>query len=699
MEVQDSTFPNFDQLRQEIYGLTNSSPSRNGAKHSISKVEEILLGIEARISELETQNKEHVAYKEHSGKYLELYDYSSVGYFTLSKSGAIIDLNPIGAKMLGKEQSKLINSNLGSFVSYNSASIYDRFLEKIFDTKDKVDCKIAMSTKDNVPLYVKLCGMVGENGDQCFVTMTDITTRMEAIETLQATSEFNKSLLRAMPFGMDILDGFGNILFINDKLSLNFKEDVLGRKCWEVYRDSKKQCSICPLVKKINVGHTESVEIENILNTKTYEIFHTGMIFNGQNAILRIFIDITERKAAEQELINAKVHAEESDRLKSAFLANISHEIRTPMNGILGFTELLKESDLSSKDKEAFFSIIEQSGERMLNTINHIVDFSKIESGEMKAKLSETNVTDQINNVFVLFNPEAEKKGLQLLFHNGSPGYENTILTDKTKLFTILSSLVNNAIKFTKSGSVEIGVATICRSAQARADLTNGQSSELDQTELQFYVKDTGIGILPNQKEYIFDRFRQGNETLDKEYQGAGLGLAIAKAYVEMLGGRIWVESEHGKGSVFYFTLPYLTTQIEVLTPVDKISLPDKKEQQKQLNILIAEDDDSSEKLISILVEKIGKKITNARTGIEAVNVCRNNPDLDLILMDIQMPEMNGYDATREIREFNKNVVIIAQTAYALAGDSNKAIEAGCNDYITKPITKKKLTELISKYF
>ena len=215
---------------------------------------------------------------------------------------------------------------------------------------------------------------------------------------------------------------------------------------------------------------------------------------------------------------------------------------------------------------------------------------------------------------------------------------------------------------------------------------------------LEFYVRDTGIGIRPEQQKYIFERFRQGSETLNKNYEGAGLGLSISKAFVEMLGGKIWVESDKDKGSTFYFTLPY-TPEAKEIAAKKLVSQNGIENQVSNLKILIAEDDEGSEKLISIAVRKFGKEIINVRTGLDAVKACRANTDIDLVMMDIQMPEMDGYEATRQIRQFNTKVVIIAQSAFALTGDRERAIEAGCNDYISKPMQQVELTDLIRKYF
>ncbi len=380
-----------------------------------------------------------------------------------------------------------------------------------------------------------------------------------------------------------------------------------------------------------------------------------------------------------QELIKAKEKAEESDRLKSAFLANMSHEIRTPMNGILGFTELLKEPGIAENEVTRYISIIENSGSRMLNTINDLIDISKIEAGQIEITQSTVNINEQTEYLYKFFNPEAAKKGLQLSVNNQLPDHKVTINTDKEKFTAILINLVKNAIKYTHKGTIEFGY---------------GLKGEY----LEFYVRDTGIGIPEKRLQAVFDRFVQADIYDKNVYEGSGLGLSISKAYVEMLGGKIWVESEEGKGTTFYFTLPYET--VNIVTSASEITEPVNKTEQKikKLKILIAEDDRYSDQHLTIIIRKFAKEILHARTGKETIEICHDNPDIDLILMDIKMPVFDGYQATRKIREFNKDVIIIAQTAYALEGDREQSLEAGCDDYIAKPIRKEKLMKIIREH-
>lgn len=443
---------------------------------------------------------------------------------------------------------------------------------------------------------------------------------------------------------------------------------------------------------------------ENINDKVFYFNVYLNPIFSEGSitGVSALSVDVTDRKKEEEALIKAKEKAEESDRLKSAFLANMGHEIRTPMNGIMGFSELLKNSTLTGEEQQRYIKIIETSGVRMLNIINDLIDISKIESGIMEVDISKCNINDQLEYLFPFFEPEARLKGLKLTCETFFHAADAIIEIDKQKLNAILINLIKNAIKFTFKGSIKFGYTL------------NRTKAINESAELEFFVKDTGVGVSTEQREIIFERFRQGSESLNRNYEGAGLGLAISKSYTEMLGGKIWVQPNSGKytegnGSTFYFTIPYNPVQGKNAFVQTPLSASGKDITSKTVagedvtlkihNVLIAEDDLASELLFSIMIRIFSNKIFKVKTGIEAVDACRNNPEIDLILMDIKMPGMDGYEATRQIRKFNKKVVIIAQTAYAQTGDRDKALAAGCNDYISKPIKKDELMLLIEKHF
>ncbi len=435
---------------------------------------------------------------------------------------------------------------------------------------------------------------------------------------------------------------------------------------------------------KNKVKETCELKLETGNDSMKYMLVN-GIISNNGEKCLVTLVDITKSKHVEDELIKAKEIAEENGRLKSAFLANMSHEIRTPMNGILGFTELLKNLKIKGEEQQEFIKIIEKSGVRMLNIINDIINISKIDSKQIEVSVSESNTNEQLEYIYYFFRLEAEQKKLHFSIKNELPLKKAGIRTDPEKLYAILTNLVKNAIKFTQTGSVEL-------SCEVKGDF------------FEFYVKDSGPGIKEEQKEIIFERFRQGSEALNRNYEGAGLGLSISKAYVEMLGGKIWVENNAEKnanasGSTFFFTIP---AQVVKKTNHDtRTTNPEKSNEMEtgKLKILIVEDDELSEVLIIKMVEGFTGKVLKVKTGVEAVEICRKNPDIDLVLMDIDLPEMNGYEATRKIREFNEDMVIVAQTAYALAGDREKSIAAGCNDYVSKPIDRFVLRKMINNYF
>ena len=387
-------------------------------------------------------------------------------------------------------------------------------------------------------------------------------------------------------------------------------------------------------------------------------------------------IDLLKQK--ETELIQAKNRAEESDRLKSAFLANMSHEIRTPMNGILGFAGLLKEKILSKEIQIEYLEIIEKSGHRMMNIINDIIDISKIESGTMELNMTETNLNEQFDYVYHFFKPEAEEKGIQFQYSIGLITEDSYCVTDREKLVAILINLVKNSLKYTHCGTIEFGYSR-------------------DKDQLKIYVKDTGIGIPESQQDIIFERFIQATKPDKQVYQGAGLGLSISKGYIELLGGEITIESIVGKGSTFFITIPF----IESKNKTDRKNLFDHDPQFefhfKNLKVLIADDDFISQQMIKIMLNEYCSEIILASNGKEALEQFKSNRELDFILMDSQMPEMNGIEAIKEIRKMDSCIPIILQTAYTVRDEVEKAFDVGCNGSISKPIQKNELLKMIKE--
>lgn len=530
--------------------------------------------------------------------------------------------------------------------------------------------------------------------------IVDITEQKKAEQAVKESEEKFRELANFLPQVVYEVDLKGNLTFSNKQAFRTFgysQEDFdKGINVFQIIVAEDRERgmkNIQDILKGIEPANHEYMAIRKGGSIFPVLIYSSAIYKNDSPVGLRgIIVDITQQKLTEKELIKAKEKSEESDRLKSAFLSNMSHEIRTPMNGILGFTNLLKEKGLTGEEQKEYINIIQKSGERMLNTINDIMDISKIESGQVNISISEVNVNEQTVSLYKFFKPEVEKKGMEIYLKNSLPANDSIIKTDLEKFYSILTNLIKNATKYSHKGIIEFGYKIM--------DINNCE-------HLQFYVKDTGIGIQKDRLQAIFERFVQADIEDKAVYEGSGLGLAISKAFVEMLGGKIWVESEEGVGSTFYFTLPYSTDEKKRIEsdPDSHWGYRNRKQehlldpQNQKLKILIAEDEEYADMHLSILLKNIGKEILHAKTGIEAIEIFQKNPDIDLILMDIKMPKMSGYEATRQIREFNREVTIIAQTAYALEGDREKAIEAGCDDYLTKPIISDALLSLIQKYF
>ncbi|MBP1673260.1 MAG: histidine kinase [Bacteroidetes bacterium] len=426
---------------------------------------------------------------------------------------------------------------------------------------------------------------------------------------------------------------------------------------------------------------------------KSYEVM--GLRKNGDSYPVRVqgknvfykgepvrtveFRDITEQKLAEAELIRKKELAEESNRAKSAFIANMSHDIRTPMNGILGFADLLKDAHITPKEQLEYIQIIENSGALMLEIINEIIHISKIEAGLIKTNISSFNIKELLQNNFNKFEQTINQKGIILKYY-GINALKNFIVkSDQDKVDAILYYVLKFGIQNTIQGGVELQVV------------------EKDQ-KFEFTIKDTGLGISPERVSTIFDRF-SADQYLEKSHESRGLDLIIAKSYIEMLGGTIHVSSQLGFGTTIAFSLPLDFEKYKDSPETNAGGRTLNIANLQDLKVLIAEDDETSALLLSTYLKPYTKAILHSPNGEKAVEMARMNPDLDLIMMDIQMPLLNGFNATKQIREFNTSVIVIAQTAFGLSGDRDKALEAGCSDYISKPIKKEELNGMLIKFF
>jgi signal transduction histidine kinase/DNA-binding response OmpR family regulator len=486
--------------------------------------------------------------------------------------------------------------------------------------------------------------------------------------------DLNGKVVSANPAALKIL---GSIQGVPASISLQPENwHAIDEDCKPVETDSLPSVIAVktgePVKDKIlGVHNAELNEYKWLLVSAVPQYQHQS---NRPYQVFTTLTDITELKRTGLELKIAKERAEETDRLKSAFMANMSHEIRTPMNGILGFADLLKTQN-PSESQNKYIEIIEMSGRRMLEIINDLIDISKIESGKMVVKITNVNIPGLIEELHSFFLPEAKHRGIELKIYVELP-FNFQVETDQTKVAQILTNLIKNALKFTRTGYVEIG----CK--------FGGLS------QLYFYVKDTGKGIRRELQQKIFDRFRQGDNTHTEFQEGVGLGLSISRSLVEMLGGKIGLESEIGQGSTFFFTIPF-TEKAAMKSEDEASALPGSF---SGVNILIAEDDQPSYFLLKEILEAKNIQCYHVNNGRDAVEMVKIHSDINMVLMDVRMPGMSGLQATQEMKKIKSDLPIIAQSAFVNDADIQNAIEAGCNDYLVKPIKINDLLKKIAEY-
>ena len=496
-------------------------------------------------------------------------------------------------------------------------------------------------------------------------------------------------IIESSPDGLIVIDQEGIISEHNSSILeiLNTSAEILNGRNFLDFIISDERARLKEVLSQIKKeGFRKNIEFKMVRNEgdQFFAEASFGLIPEQEKSPLSYVViikNIDERKATETNLMMAKEKAEESDKLKTAFLSNMSHEIRTPMNAIVGFANLLSSTDITETEKADFISQVNHGAETLMHLIDDIIDISKIEAGQIVIHPEVFLFSELMNDLNFIFNKSLERLNKQYIrlieYHHGySSGIQ--IYNDPFRLKQIFSNLISNAIKFTDNGEICFGIKNI----------TN-------QT-IVFYVKDTGVGIETDKQKLIFDRFRQGHETNTRFFGGTGLGLAISKHLVEMMGGSITVTSELYNGSEFCFSIPLHASP-------GQANSTDAEDQDVEIDltqktILIAEDEDSNFMFLEEALKKKGANIIRAKDGIEVVTLFRENPGINIVLMDIRLPLQNGYEATRLIKDIDRSIPIIAQTAYAMEGEKQQSLHIGCDDYLAKPVFLNELYSKIKKY-
>jgi PAS domain S-box-containing protein len=651
-------------------------------KDSLSRLP---VAIQRALREVELQRARNVAeteLKESNAKYQSLVEDINDVIFEIDSNGVFTYLSPIISTITGFADNYYIGKSFFNFIYEKDLSaVLEKFKNLINQGLiDPFEFRIITKTDELVWVRTSSNPIIKDGITVCIrgiaVNITNWKLAEDKIRKLSRAIEQS-------PVCTIITDLQGTITYANSavkKFTGYTSEELIGKNprifssgekpkeeykiLWDTICSGKEWKGEFHNKKKTGQLYWESVSISPILDE-----------YGEMTHYLAVKEDITERKKLNSDLIEAKVRAEASDKLKTAFLNNISHEVRTPLNGILGFSEFVIQPDLQQEEKDSYLEILNESSERLVNTITNYMDISLIVSGNMIVNSKPVNLMLILENIYKKFLPKCKTKNLDFIKQFPSDT-KTPLISDEGLLEKVLFHLLDNAIKFTIKGSITFG-----------GHYTNG--------EIELFVKDTGSGIELEAQSSVFEIFMQEDLANTRGYEGSGLGLSIAKGLVELMGGRIRMESKKGKGSIFYVTLP---SESETDSKTESTVIVKNKTIKSETSvILIAEDDESNSSFCQMILKKNDFDFLLAFNGKEALELCLTHPEISLVLMDIKMPVMDGLEATHKIKEFRKDLPIIGVTAFAMTGDKEKVLEAGCDDYLSKPVKSDLLLSVINK--
>jgi PAS domain S-box-containing protein len=609
--------------------------------------------------------------------------------------GNIEYVNPKFTQVTGYSLTEVLGKNPRILGSGNQSNAYYKQMWETITSGKTWRGEFSNKIKNGNIIWeqVSITPIINEKGE-----IINFLADKENITALKENEELLKSFINSVPDIICYKDGEGRWLLANNadlelfgltQVDYFGKTDAeLAHYAHKIYKESFFTCITSDEIAWKNRTSTKGIEIIPNLKgeEKIYDIVKIPTFYNNgtRKALAVIGRDITELKKKENELKLAKNKAEESDRLKTEFLNNMSHEIRTPLNGIIGFSEIITENtNISNEKRRNYGAIIKNSGIQLIQVIDDILEISRLGTKQVRAIEKKVNLNNVLLHLFSIFDIKAKENKVPLYLKKGLLDTESTIYTDESKLIKILSNLLENALKFTEAGSIELGYIL---------------NKTTNPPQLEIYVKDTGIGISKANHKLIFERFSQEEKEISQKTGGLGLGLSIAKENAELLGGTIQLESQKGKGTTFTVLIPYKPIK---LSDDNLHKIRSTKINNSKPIILIAEDEEVNYIFLETLLHdsiKLDCTLLHAKNGNEAIEICKENKAISLVLMDIKMPYLNGYEATKIIKEFRPNLPIIAQTAYSTQNDINKSKEVGCDDFISKPISKKTLNAILTTY-
>lgn len=676
--------------------------------------------------------------EESEEKYRALYFNAPLAYQSLDEEGRFIDVNPMWLKILGYEKEEVIGKWFGDFLHPDFIDHYKVNFPAFKKRGYVSDVQFKLRKKDNTYVYISFEGCIGYTADgkfkQTYCVFKDITQQKIAEKEIALNNERLESLLKLSQFQTDSIQKLidyaldeaikltasqiGYIYFYDERkrqFSLNSwsKEvmkdctvmnpqtiyDLDKTGCWGEAVRQRKPIMINDYAAESDIkrgtpeGHvtlkkflTIPVVFENkivaVVGVANKETDYNDSDTRQLTLLMDSVWKMSERLLLIDDLQSSKERAEKANRLKTEFLNNMSHEIRTPMNGIMGFSDLLNKPGISDEKRTTYTKIIQNSSQQLLRIIDDILEISTLETKQDTLNEEILCLNDFLMELFSIFNLQSKERGLPLYIKKALSDSDSSIVTDRAKLNKIMSNLLENALKYTDDGFIEMGYT-------------------INENSLIIYVKDTGIGISPKNHQLVFERFSQEDKEISRKHGGLGLGLSISQENAHLLGGNITIASDKGKGSTFFVNLPYKPSKNETAIPADTSDISKSTATKGSCTILVAEDEEVNYLYIEALFLEEGKMNCNmihAKNGKEAVEICMNNEKIDLILMDIKMPVMNGHQATAEIKSMFPKLPVIAQTAYSSDSDKDLAFKHGCDDFISKPLNKEKLFGLIAKH-
>lgn len=630
-----------------------------------------------KVAEGYIQNITDIMEKQHELEMITLAVQNSTDYiFAMQTDGKLVFGNQKFKEHHGLDESEVL-TNINFFKTIVSGSGKVRWqdiIQQLISTRKTLNFVLPKPIPGKPEILAFDCTSYlvrdARGSDQIWTFGKDITERVQYEKQVKELNQIMSTVLTNIPMNIAVKDADNDFRYIfsnrmGKKIHWGVMDDIIGKTDFDLFPSQEATKMRSDDIDSLESREeTRKIIVDKDSNNRTIFFDQLRLLVEDESRALLISIerDITKDKLMEQELIDAKERAEESDKLKSAFIANMSHEIRTPLNAIVGFSKIIAETQ-DPEERKSYYSIVETNNGRLLGLINEILDLSKIESGIMEFDLEPTNLASLSRDILQTMSLRCQP-GVKLVFEDSDP--DLIINTDKNRLSQVLNNLIGNSIKFTKQGSIHFGY-------------------HLNEKFLEFTVTDTGSGIAPDKIRKVFDRFIKG----DNFTQGTGLGLSICKSIIEKMGGTISVESTYGEGAKFMFTIP-----VEYM--IHSISRKGSADSDNSVVILVAEDTDSN---YLLLENMIGQSFTlrRAQNGMEVVTMFQDSAP-DLVLMDIKMPILNGIEAAKIIRSISPTVPIVALSAYAFDQDRNAAMQAGCNDFLAKPYDKSQLLDILHHY-